>query len=444
MDKQQQTQANMTADIKMSGTLLLVDDEDNILKSLRRLLRPEGYTIFTANSGKQGLEILANETVDIVISDMRMPEMDGAAFLEQVSQRWPDIIRILLTGFSDISSTVAAINKGAIYKYLSKPWEDNDITLSIRRALELKFSEKERRRLEKLTQRQNAELKELNATLEQKVQQRTREVSDALKALETTHESLKNSYTNSVKIFANLIEMRERSAAGHARRVADLAHRIAANMGMKKTDVQDVLFAGLLHDIGKIGLSDKVITKSFHNMDQAERLEVIKHPVIGQGVLMSLDALQGTAKLIRSHHERYDGKGFPDGLSADAIPLGARILAVANDYDALQIGTLWSQKMSAEEAQVYIHRHSGSYYDPNVVKVFESLEDTQLRKVNAEREYNLKTKDLRGGMVLSRDLLTNDGVLLLSKGHLLDERLIEKVQRFEKSLDCQFIVYVKR
>ena len=144
--------------------LLFVDDEENILNSLRRLFRPLNYKILTAGSGADALVLLEHEPVDLVISDMRMPQMDGAQLLEQVRAKWPDTLRILLTGYADVGSTIAAINKGEIYRYIAKPWEDNDIILVVRHALERKGLELEKHRLEQLTHRQNEELKELNAT----------------------------------------------------------------------------------------------------------------------------------------------------------------------------------------------------------------------------------------------------------------------------------------
>jgi response regulator RpfG family c-di-GMP phosphodiesterase len=128
--------------------LLFVDDEENILSSLKRLFRPHGYAVLTATSGERGLELLGQHPVDLVISDMRMPEMDGAQFLERVRRDWPDTVRILLTGYADISSTVAAINRGEIYRYISKPWEDNDVVLVVKQALERKMLEREKKRLE--------------------------------------------------------------------------------------------------------------------------------------------------------------------------------------------------------------------------------------------------------------------------------------------------------
>jgi len=155
------------------ATLLCVDDEANILSALKRLFRPHGYRVLTALSGEQGLKLLGETGVDLVISDMRMPEMDGASFLEQVRQRWPDTMRILLTGYSDISSTIAAVNRGEIYRYISKPWLDDDVVMVVRQAFELKGLALEKARLVELTRKQNLELAKLNAGLEDIVTQRT-------------------------------------------------------------------------------------------------------------------------------------------------------------------------------------------------------------------------------------------------------------------------------
>lgn len=196
------------------GTLLFVDDEPFTLSSLKRLFRPLGYRIFTAESGAKGLEVLAAEHVDLVISDMCMPEMDGVQFLEQVRLKSPDTVRILLTGHANLSSTIAAINKGQIYRYIAKPWEDSDITLAVRHALE-----REKARLEELAQHQNEELKALNADLEEKVKARTEELRQAMGFMEKAHENLKTSFLTSIRIFSNLMELREDPASGPSRRV---------------------------------------------------------------------------------------------------------------------------------------------------------------------------------------------------------------------------------
>ena len=152
-------------------TLLFVDDEPGILSALRRLFRPHGYRIFIAEGGAAGLEVLEKEQIDLVISDMRMPEMDCARFLEQVFKRYPETVRILLTGYADITATIEAVNKGQIYRYVSKPWNDQELLLTVQQALDLKALQREKLRLEALTVRQNDALKALNLSLEEKVQE---------------------------------------------------------------------------------------------------------------------------------------------------------------------------------------------------------------------------------------------------------------------------------
>jgi len=158
---------------EVPATVLFVDDEANILSSLKRLFRPLGYRIFTAEGGAAGLQVFEQNPIDLVISDMRMPEMNGAEFLEKIRAKWPDAVRILLTGYADVGSTIAAINKGEIYRYIAKPWDDNDIVLTVKHALERKNLELEKQRLEALTLKQNEALKDINANLEAKVRDRT-------------------------------------------------------------------------------------------------------------------------------------------------------------------------------------------------------------------------------------------------------------------------------
>lgn len=425
------------------ATLLFVDDESNILASLRRLFRPLGYRILTAESGAQGLAICDSETIDLVISDMRMPEMDGAQFLEQVRLKSPDTIRILLTGYADIASTIDAINKGQVYRYIAKPWEDNDICLTVRHALEQKMLAREKERLEALTLKQNEELKDLNANLEEKVKARTEEVRQTMGFLEVAHEKLKKSFLTSIRVFANLMELREGEMTGHSRRVADLARKLALKMGMSEVEAQEVMVAALLHDIGKIGLPDKLLHKPFTMLDEEERTAVVKHPVVGQTALMALEQLHGAAKLIRSHHERFDGLGFPDHLAGLAIPLGARVLAVANEYDAVQLGHVTSKRLNAQDALFFIREGRGKRYDPQVVDAFVAIMGGDGESAAKGGEIVLPVGDLKSGMVLARDLITRDGMLLLARDYVLDEPLVDQLKSYERTEGHTMTVHIK-
>ena len=411
-------------------SLLLVDDEASILSSLRRLLRPGGYRVYTAGSGAAGLEILARESIDLVISDMRMPEMDGARFLEEVRHRWPQVARILLTGYSDVSSTIAAINRGEIYRYIAKPWDDNELLLTIRDALEHARLKAENVRLLALTQTQNEELRALNAGLERRVRERTAEIEEVNSLLTQANQQLKQNFIVSIKMFSGLIEMRGGAVAGHSRRVADLARRTAEKMGMEGREQQDIFLAGLLHDIGKIGFPDDLLTKPVARMTGDELGRYRKHTLAGEQALMPLDQLKEVALTIRSHHERFDGEGWPDRLQGLGIPLAARILAVVNDYDGLQHGMLFDKRLSEGEAKAMLVHARGKRYDRNVVDAVVDLLGGAPQE--SRPETLVAPVDLRPGMVLAHDLAGRDGALLLAADYLLDGVIIRQIQEYAR------------
>ena len=426
----------MTDGAPLPATILCVDDEANILSALRRLFRPTGYRVLITNGGAEGLALLEaeNGAVDVVISDMRMPEMDGARFLAQVTARWPRPARILLTGYADIESTVAAINQGEIYRYIAKPWNDSEVLLTVRDVLDRQSLEREKARLEALTQAQNEELKALNASLEDKVRARTEELRKA-------NDKLKTGFMTSIRVFANLIELREGRMAGHSRRVADLARRIAKHMSLAPWEVQDVFLAGLLHDIGKIGIPDHLLNKPEPQMSADERGLWRKHPAKGEQALMALEDLRGAARLIRSHHERYDGQGYPEGLSGLIIPMGARILALANDYDGLREGNLTGRRLDEQEARQYLLQGKGKRYDPQVVDAFLSFSGGA--KEAQVTDLALAPADLKPGMVLSRDFISREGVLLLAADYILDEGLIRQISDYERAEGGRLQLHVR-
>ncbi len=427
-------------------TLLLVDDEPSILSSLRRLFRPQGYRILSAESGAAALALLEKESVQLVISDMRMPEMDGATLLREVRSRWPGIMRILLTGYADITSTIAAINHGEIYRYIAKPWDDAEMLGIVREALERLRLEIENRRLSELTHLQNEELKALNAGLEQKVAARTAELTQALAFVEQSHGELKKSFLATVQMVSSLIELRSgplgKQLAGHGRRVADLARNLARRLGMPDSETQNVMLAGLLHDIGKIGLPDNLLGKPYNLLDGEQRPLLQKHPQIGHNILIGIERFRDSAHLIKHHHECFDGSGYPERLSGIAIPQGSRILAVANDYDALQVGTLVQRPLKPTEALSYIVENRGKRYDPTVVDAFVQLISETRSK--GFIELPLRSMHLKPGMLLSRDLNHRDGYLLLAAGSTLNAEIIGQLVRMEEVEGQHLTVYIRQ
>ncbi|MGR9000586.1 MAG: HD domain-containing phosphohydrolase [Gammaproteobacteria bacterium] len=360
--------------------LLLVDDEPNILKSLARLFRSKGYIIHTAENGIAGLDILRQQPIDLVISDMRMPHMDGAEFLEKVANQWPDTVRMLLTGFADMESTIAAVNKGRIYSYFNKPWEDNELKMQVARAIEQKRLREERQQLFEIINTQNAQLKELNATLEEKVDHRTAQLKSTLAQLDVAHKSLKKQYTETVKAFSKIIEMRPGIKSGRSKYIAEKALQVARKLDMSQEEQKNILYAGLLIQIGKIGLPEALLAKSGYCMSAQEQKQYFNHAVEGEALLKGLSQLKGASVLIRHQYEKYDGSGFPNALSKEEIPLGSRILHVINDYIAYLEGSVTGKPMSVSEVQTHLRNRAQRFYDPIIVEAFlEVLEEANAR-----------------------------------------------------------------
>jgi response regulator RpfG family c-di-GMP phosphodiesterase len=416
-------------------TVLCVDDEANIVSALRRLFRGSGYRVFTALSGAEALELMAREHVDLVISDMRMPFMDGAQLLEQVRSRWPATTRILLTGYADVASSVAAINRGEVYRYITKPWNDGEILMNVGQAFERQALERERQRLQQLTERQNTELKDLNITLEARVAERTAELAQAA-------ERIKRNYLTSIKVLSDLAGLRNPSLVGHARRVADISRRIGRKLGMSETQAMELFIAGLLHDIGHIGLPDTLLAKTLPKMSAAELTLYKKHTVMGEQALMPLDDMQAVVAMIRSHHERFDGKGSPDHLVGEAIPLGARILALADAYDDLQNGHVIASGLSAAEAATFVQCGRGNQFQPEVVDAFVQVLADMAPRPEA-KPIPTHTDMLAPGMVLASELRSPEGVMLLAADQPLTADLINRIRQYEQRDGLTLVLSIK-
>lgn len=267
-------------------------------------------------------------------------------------------------------------------------------------------------------------------------------------ALAEANEKLKRNFLTSIKTFTSMGEMREGQSAGHSRRIADQARKLAHKLGLIGPQAQDVFLAAMLHDIGKVGFSDALLAKPVSKMDGEEMEIYRKHPLKGEAALMPLEELRAAARLVRSHHERFDGLGFPDKLKEQAIPLGARILAVISDYDDLQIGAMVEVRMGAAEARTFLQQSRGKRYDPQVVDAFiEILGVAEKESGSVEsklaQELALTTAGLKPGMVLARDLLTRDGALLLAADYVLDEALIRQICGYEKLERVRLAVHIR-
>ena len=414
--------------------VLLVDDEENILRSLRRVLRREPYDIVTAESGEAAIDVLEKERIDLIISDARMPGMDGPTLLSTARRRWPWMVRILLTGYADMASTIKAINDGQIYQYISKPWEDDELRTTVRQALSFQYSERRRLALEKLTRKQNRELKALNEGLEQTVAARTGELQQTADMLDATLAELRRSYVTTTEVFASLFNQRLPVHLQTNAMVSSMVKAFARQLELDQDTIQDLEMAAALYNLGKLAWSDDMLTTPSDNLTRDQARTYQRYPTAGEQLLMALDPLQGTATLIRHHKERWDGRGFPDGLEGEAIPLGARMVRLAVDFAELQAGLVVHRRVPRDEAIKLLRRQRGRLYDPELCDAFAGLLESAAPDLFPDDDSVrvLSTRALEPGMVLARDLHAASGMLLLNEGRELTARLIEKLIAFEK------------
>ena len=341
-------------------TVLCVDDEPAILSALKRTLRAPDVAVISATSGTQALELMAELPVDLVISDMRMPGMDGAQLLEHIHRDWPDTVRVLLTGYSDTAATIQAVNRGQIFRYLQKPWDERELVEAVREGLELRARLKNKARLLSMSAVQEAQLRQLNDELQQLQEQHAadRRHADAVR---------QRRYLQSVKVLTNLLEVRCAGLFEHGRRVAALARDLARTMGLPSETLLDVFVAGLLHDIGLIGLSDDALSRLDGSGTSEEDGIYRDHPMLSARALAAMEDMLPVATLIEAHHERFDGMGFPNRTAGDAIPMGARIIAVADAVDDLVHGRSGVARCDEEALAERLAAESGTRFDPNVV-----------------------------------------------------------------------------
>lgn len=432
MDEQLATGSNA------QPTILLVDDEESILSSLRRLLRGQPFNVVLAGNGARALEIMAAQSIDLIMSDARMPGMDGAQLLAEVHRLYPSTSRILLTGYADLPTIIRAINEGQIHRYIGKPWNDDELKLILQQALD-------HQRLERLTQVQNDQLKVLNATLEKRVASRTSELQQTADMLDLAYEELKRSYVTGTEVFSLLANLRLPRDKQTNRALIELVRVYCAAQCMDEASTRDLTMAAALYNIGKLSWNDGMLVASSDKLHSTDREQYRGYPTQSESLLMTLEPMKDAAKIIRHHQERWDGTGFPDHLKGEAIPFGSRLLKMAVDFIELQKGLILERQMNSDEALLYIRKYAGRLYDPDLVEGFvlacaAFLSDVTLGDPNVKV---LTTRELEAGMVLARNLNADNGMLLLNAGKVLNLPLVDKLIAFEAMEGAKYSVFIK-
>lgn len=309
--------------------ILLVDDEEDNLALLYRTLRGP-YNLDKTTSPLRALEMLREQEFELVISDHKMPEMDGVEFLKHVQVEHPNVMRILLTAYSDANILIDAINYAKIYRYIKKPYNPEELQLIVSSALEF------------------YQLKYDNDQL----------IRD-----------LKELFSGTIKAIMEALDAKDSYTSGRSKRITYYSIQIARQLGLSTIDVGKIELAGMLHDIGMIGVSDEILYK-IDALSQEEYDEIKKHITYSVKILEDIKQLKDVVEIIKYHHEKYDGTGYPYGIRGEDIPIGSRIIAVADAFDSVISNRIYRNSIDLNEAFSKIKEASGTQFDPVVVKAF--------------------------------------------------------------------------
>lgn len=324
----------------MAYKIMVVDDEPANLRLLERLFRRD-YEVITAASGAEALRLLEQHNVALLITDQRMPGMTGIELLKRTAAIRPHMVRMILTGYTDVTSVVEAINCGQVYQYVTKPWNNEELRLTASRALEHYETNRARHELSSANHRLTIQLQELSRGF--------------------------------VRAIADALEAKDEHIHGHARRVSGYAVSIGRRLGLDAASLEQLSLAAFLHDIGKIGTPDHILLKPAPLTDE-ERDAMRLHSERGARMLAGIPEMSDIAAAVRHHHEQYDGTGYPEGLSGELIPLWSRIIHVADSYDAMTSPRPFRKACGHETAIATLEQGAGELFDPKVVQAFGELD----------------------------------------------------------------------
>jgi putative two-component system response regulator len=332
--------------------VLIVDDEPVVRKILQRKLSLDGYHCEEAGSAEEALDRLTKDTVELVVLDIKMPGKSGVELLPEIKLRYPDTAVIMATAITDTATAIRCMREGA-YDYLAKPFNLDEVSLSAERAIE-------KRRLE-------LENKAYQQHLEEMVDQRTSELREAV-------QRIKIASLDTIHRLSQAAEYKDEGTGAHIRRIGQYCSGIARKMGLKDTEVENILYAAPMHDVGKIGIPDRILLK--RGKFDPDEWEIMKqHTVIGADLLAGSDVefIRLAEVIALTHHEKWDGSGYPRGLKGTEIPLVGRIVAIADVFDALTSARPYKEPFSIKKSFDIIQEGCGTHFDPDVVDAFFSI-----------------------------------------------------------------------
>jgi putative two-component system response regulator len=338
-----------------NNRLLIVDDEQSIINCVTRQLRNEEYEIYSASSGEAGLRLIENKNIGVVISDFNMPGMTGIDFLNRVKKIRSNIVRILFTAYASMENAINAINNVQIFRYMTKPWSQEEINRTVKQAFEYYNLAAENERMQKEIAEKNRQLQSINENLEHLVSKRTSLLEDSIR--------------EGVVMLAMAAEAKDDDTGDHLKRIALLTKEVCLAYGLSNEQSEKISFFSVMHDIGKIHIPDTILQKN-GPLDPDEWEIMRTHCIAGEKILGEKPFYKTAREIARSHHERWDGTGYPDGLSENSIPLSARIVSIADVFDALTNKRKYKEAWSVEAALLEMNTLSGKAFDPELLRMF--------------------------------------------------------------------------
>ncbi len=391
--------------------VLFVDDEELVLKSLERAFRREDFNLLTASSGTLALEILKKKEIQVLVTDYRMPEMDGIELAEKVAEINPDIIRIILSGYSEASTIIEAINRGSIYKFLTKPWHSETLKMNIKLAIERYEMSCENTKLNEQLLSLNDELQAMNSSLEDKVEERTIELREV-------RDGLKDTISATISMLSHIMDVHNIDLSGHGQRVSLHCRKLGKALHLPEEEYEQLERAAMLHDIGKIFISQKTLSKLPEQYDELDQRYMTLHTLEGYHILNRIPGFEHVALIVRHHHENYDGTGYPDGLSRKQIPLGARIIMVSDSYERYR----YSLHLSREEICNRMRAEAGVYLDPELTELFLSEIIPKLGELDDKIQIPLISAI--PGLKLTAPIIDSNGTEICKSYTVLDRNII--------------------
>ena len=432
-----------TAVAQSNIKVLCLDDEANVIKSLARFFRQHNISATVFTSAAEALDAVKQEDFHVVVSDMRMPEMDGAQFLKLVKEAKPNTQRVLLTGYSDLASTVKAINESGIHAYIQKPWDNTLLLHTIKECAEKYQLKQHNISLNTELQEKNKELQQLNNNLEELVQKRTAQIRKVLSQLEQANKKEKKEHKATVELLYNFINANPYLDGKKAKNVAQLCRIISKNIQASQQTTETVMMAGYLAEVGLLAMDPELYKSSPRRLCEEKKKIYYTHPTIAQLMLMPAQHLSEVSESIYHQFEKYNGQGIPKGLKQQEIPTGSQILAVARDYYSNIENAVGNDEEKSTTAADLIKAYKGSFYSPKVVDALEAaIKNKELAPEKVGSIDILTTDKLKAGMKLGLALHSNQGILLLPKGHVFTEKSIDKLKQLESQRPIPFRIMV--